>query len=156
MYGPIPRTQPAGATPFDNSTNGFVAQDTQAAIEEAYQLGANASRGPTVCGFDGTASSGRWLEFYANNPSNTNPFVLAEAAQLIALSIVTSATSATGTATVYKNGVALTTISLAAQKKNAISGLSFNFAVLDEISIQITSGSISRPTLYMFIRTLPA
>ena len=143
------------SVPFDNTSNGFTATEVQSAIEEAYQAAANASRGPTIAGFDGTASTGRWLEFYANNPSDSNPFVLAEPAQLIALSIVTSAASATGTATIYKNGVSLQTISLAAQKKNAVNGLTHNFTTLDEISVQITSGSISRPNVYLFIRTLP-
>ena len=32
------RTQAARGTPFDNSANGFIATDTQAAIEEAYAL----------------------------------------------------------------------------------------------------------------------
>lgn len=149
------KIQVSEETPFDNSTNGFTANEVQSAIEEAYQLGANASRGPTICGFDGTASSGRWLEFFANNPSNNSPFILAEDAELIALSVVTASGSSTGTVTIYKNGVSLTTISLTAQKKNAINGLTLSLLELDEISAQVTSGSISRPNLYMFIRTLP-
>ncbi len=145
----------ARSTPFDNTSNTFISTNVQAAIEEAYQTAANASRGPTVCGFDGSASSGRWLEFYANNPSDASPFIVAEPAELIALSIVTASTSATGTVTIYKNGVSIQTISLTAQKKNAISGLAHLLSTLDEISVQVTSGSISRPTVYIFIRTLP-
>lgn len=34
MFGPVGRSQPADATPFDNATNGFVSQDVQKAIEE--------------------------------------------------------------------------------------------------------------------------
>ena len=148
-YNPV-----AGQVPFDNTTNGFTSEEAQSAIEEAKQQGAAASRGPTICGFDGTASTGRWLEFYANNPSNNNPFIVAEPSELIAVSIVTSATSATGTATIYKNGISITTISLAAQKKNASTGLTLALTTLDEVSVQITSGSISRPNVYLFIRTL--
>lgn len=144
------------STPFDNSTNGFTAENAQTAIEEAYLTAANASRGPTIAAFDGNGSSGRWLEFYSNNPSNNNPFIIAENSQLIAVSIVTSAASATGTVTIYKNGVSVQTISLAAQKKNSINGLTTLLADLDELSVQVTSGSISRPQVYMFIRTLPS
>lgn len=147
--------QVAESVPFDNDTNGFTSEDVQTAIEEAYALGANASRGPTICGFDGSASTGRWLEFYSNNPSNNSPFIIAEPSELIALSIVTANASATGTATIFKNGVALQTISLTAQKKNAVNGLAHLFATLDEISVQITAGSVSRPVVYIFIRTLP-
>lgn len=147
--------QVAETVPFDNATNGFTSEEVQAAIEEAYQAAANASRGPTVCGFDGTASSGRWLEFYANNPSDDNPFIVAEPAELIAVSIVTAATSATGTVSIFRNGISIQTISLAASKKNAISGLAHSLNTLDEISVKVTSGSIKRPTVYIFIRTLP-
>lgn len=147
------KIQVAEETPFDNNGNGFTSVEVQSAIEEAYSLGAATSRGPTVCAFDGTGSSGRWLEFYNNNPSNNNPFIVAENNRLIAVSISASSNS-TGTVTIYKNGVSVQTISLSASRKNAISSLSVNFVSLDEISAKVTSGSISRPTLFMFIRTL--
>lgn len=142
----------ASEVPFSNDTNGFVSTDTQAAVEEAMQLAANSSRGPTICGFDGTGSTGRWLEFFANNPSNNNPFIIAENNRLVAISISASANS-TGTVTVYKNGSSITTISLSGTKKNAVSGLALSLASLDELSLEVTSGSISRPTVFMFIQT---
>lgn len=145
----------AKSVPFDNSTNGFTSEETQSAIEEAFQAGANASRGPTVCGFDGNGGTGRWLEFFANNPSNNSPFIVAEPSELIAVSIVSAVASSTGTVTIYSNGSSITTISLSSQKKNAISELTIPLSSLDEISVQITSGSISRPTVFLFIRTLP-
>lgn len=146
-------TPVAESVPFDNSTNGFISEEVQSAIEEAYNLGAATSRGPTICGFDGNASSGRYLEFFANNPSNNNPFIVAENNRLTAVS-VSSSSNSTGTITIFKNGVSVQTISLSASRKNAISGLSVDFAALDEISASVTSGNISRPTLFMFIRTL--
>lgn len=153
--GPIYKSPVARGVPFDNSTNGFTATETQAAIEEAKLVASNASRGPTVCGFDGNASNGRWLEFYSNNPSNNNPFIVSEPSELVALSVSASA-NATGTVTVFKNGISLTTISLSAARKNRIKGLALSLTDLDEISVQITSGSISRPNVYLFIRTLPS
>lgn len=139
--------------PFDNSSNGFTADNDQAAIEEAKATAAASSRGPTICGFDGTAANGRWLEFFSNNPSNNSPFIVAENNQLVAVSISSSASS-TGTVTIFKNGTSIQTISLSASKKNAISSLSINLVALDEISLEVTAGSISRPTVFMFIRTL--
>lgn len=149
-YNPV-----ASEVPYDNSSSGLTADDTQGAIDEAYASAANASRGPTICGFDGTASSGRYLEFYANNPSNNNPFVVAEPVQLIALSISASSNS-TGTVTVYKNGVSVTTLSLSAARTNRVKNLAINYTDLDEISASVTSGSISRPTLFLFLKTLPS
>ena len=147
-------TQVSYSVPFDNATNGFVSTNAQQAIEEAYTGGAAASRGPTICGFDGTASTGRWLEFFGNNPSNNNPFILAEPSELEALSISASSNS-TGTVTIFKNGVSITTISLSASRKARTNNLGLSLTDLDELSVQVTSGSISRPTVFIFIRTLP-
>lgn len=149
----IEKSQVAKSIPFDNSSNGFTADEAQTAIEEAKLLAANASRGSTICGFDGTASVGRYLEFFSNNPSNNSPFIVSEPSQLIALSVSASSNS-TGTITIYKNGVVLTTITLTASRKNRIKNLALNLTDLDELSASITSGSITRPTLFMFIRTL--
>ncbi len=154
MSGPKISTTPvAKSVPFDNSTNGFTSKESQSAIEEAKQLASEVSRGPIICGFDGNGSTGRWLEFFSNNPSNNNPFIIAEPNQLIAISISASSNS-TGTITIFKNGIALTTISLTASRKNSVNGLSFNLTSLDELSLRVTSGSIARPTVFMFIRTL--
>jgi hypothetical protein len=139
---------------FDNSTNGFTSTRVQPAIEEAKTVAGLTSRGPTVCGFDGTGSTGRWLEFYQNCPSNNSPFVVAEPAQVEGLALVTSSATATGTVIVFKNGVAIQSISLVAQKKNRIKGLTLDLTDLDELSVQVISGSITRPILYLFIRTL--
>lgn len=143
----------AKSIPFDNSTNGFTSTETQSAVEEAKQLAANSSRGPTICGFDGNGSTGRWLEFFANNPSNNNPFIIAENNELIAVSICAS-TNSTGTVSIFKNGVSIQTISLSASRKNAVTGLTHSLVSLDELSLQVTSGSITRPTVFMFIRTI--
>lgn len=144
----------AESVPFDNTSTAFVSDNVQDAIIEAYNIASNASRGPTVVAYDGVANVGRYLEFYSNNPSSTNPFVISEPAQLIALSISASVNS-TGTVTIYKNGVGVQTLSLAASRTNRIKGLTHLFTDLDEISASITSGSISRPTVFLFIRTLP-
>ncbi len=112
------------------------------------------SRGGIFCGFDGTGSTGRWLEFFSNNPSNNNPLVIPEASSLRAISISTSAATATGTVTVFKNGVAVETISLAASKTARKKNLNVLFTDLDLISLKVTSGSITRPQVTIFIRTL--
>lgn len=142
------------SVPFDNTTNGFVSTEAQSAIEEAKSVAASASRGPTTCGFDGNAGTGRWLEFYSNNPSNNNPFIVAEPAEIVSLS-VSAAANSTGTVTIFRNGVSLQTISLSANRKARVKSLAHALTDLDELSVQITSGSISRPVVYLFIRTLP-
>lgn len=144
----------ARSVPYDNSTSGLAATEVQTAIDLAYEQASNASRGTTTCGFDGSASSGRYLEFFSNNPSSNNPLIMPENSELIAVSISASSNS-TGTVTIYKNGVSVTTISLSASRKNVVSSLAIAFAALDELSVSVTSGSISRPTVFLNIRTTP-
>lgn len=154
MSGPKINTTPvAKSVPFDNASNGFVSKESQSAIEEAKQLASKVSRGPAICGFDGNGSTGRWLEFFGNNPSNNSPFIVAENNELVAISISASANS-TGTVTIYKNGTAVENITLTAARKNAKSNLLVSYSPLDEISARVTSGTISRPTLFLFLRTL--
>lgn len=146
-------TPVASTVPFNNSANGFTSTDTQAAIEEAKALAANSSRGGLICGHDGASSVGRYLAFYPSNPSNTNPLIIPEPSELVALSISASANS-TGTLTVYRNFVPVTTISLSSSRKNRIQGLEINLTDLDELSVSVTSGSISKPMMTLFIRTI--
>lgn len=147
--------QVAEAVPFDGSgaSPAFTSEDANSAIIEARDTArGEASRGGFVCSFDGTASTGRWLEFSANNPSNTVPMIVAEPGQIRALSLASSASS-TGTVTIYKNGVSIDTLSLSASKKASKKDLTHAITDLDEISVQATSGSISRPNFYIFIQT---
>jgi hypothetical protein len=132
---------------------GVTADEVQTALEQIYNLAKNASRGAIGCGFDGNASTGRWLEFFANNPSNDSPFVVPEPGILRAIS-ASSTSNATCVITVFKNGVSVATLSFSAAQAARDKTLNVSVTDLDEISVQVTSGSISRPTFFMFVQTL--
>ena len=51
----------AKSIPFDNSTNGFIADDTQAAIEEVQVASSNSSSPGFTWGRSGNLSTGTWL-----------------------------------------------------------------------------------------------
>ena len=67
---------------------------------------------------------------------------------------MSASANSTGTVSVYNNGVSIQTLSLAASKKARVKGLSYVFADLDEISVKVSAGSVSRPTVFLFLRTL--
>lgn len=152
MSGKVKISPVAGAIPISPIV-GVTAVEVQAALEEIYNLAKNASRGAIGCGFDGSASTGRWLEFFANNPSDNSPFVVPEPSILRAIS-ASSTSNATCVITVFKNGVSVATLTFTAAQVARNKTLSVSLTDLDEISIQVTSGSISRPTFFMFIQTL--
>lgn len=135
------------------NASGFVADNISDAIVEAKATAAAASRYVINAAFDGSAGSGRWLEFAANVPSNTSPFIVPETSILVALSLVGASATQTATATVFKNGAVVQTVALIAAKKNRVTGLNITLAPLDELSIQVTAGTVSKPLINLFIRT---
>ena len=144
-------TNVAVSTPFNNSINGFVATDVQTAIEEAKSSAEGKVRYNATCGFDGNASSGRYLEFITNISSSLTPFVIAEKSYLKSISIGTNGNSTT-TVTIYKNGVALETIATSGTSKNNKKNLTHILNELDGISASVTSGSSSRPMVFLFFQ----
>lgn len=64
-------SQVAASVPFDNSTNGFASQDTQAAIEEAKALAQGFPRAAKICTANGTVGNNDWIgptELLPNTP----------------------------------------------------------------------------------------
>lgn len=142
----------AYSVPFDNETNGFIASDVQAAIEEA-RATASASRYTIACGFDGTAGVGRWHEFATNVPSDGTPFVVPKACTIREIAIASSGNSTT-TISIYKNGTVtvIETIALAAQSRNYKANLNINLAAGDYLAAKTTAGSASKPMIFIFIQ----
>lgn len=75
----ITKNAVAVSVPFDNSTNGFVAQDTQAAIEEAKQNAEGFPRAGVRSTYNGTVTGSSWLgpnELLPNTPLLIAPVAL--------------------------------------------------------------------------------
>jgi hypothetical protein len=128
--------------------NGFTKRNNQEAIEEARNTAQGKVRYMASCGFDGTASSGRYLEFNSNVDSNQSGLVLALPSILKELSVCI-ASSGTVTFVVYTWGgsteTQIATISISASRKAVVTGLSVSLASLTELRVKTTSGSGSRP-----------
>jgi hypothetical protein len=61
--GPVHKSTVAQSTPFDNETNGFVATDVQAAIEEARQSAEGFPRAGLALTANGTLTTGNWITY---------------------------------------------------------------------------------------------
>jgi hypothetical protein len=137
---------------FDNATNGFVSTDVQSAIEEARNNAQSKARYAVSGGFDGNASSGRYLEFNSNVDSNQSGYVNANASWLKEISCVCQ-TSSTITFTIAKVGGAdLATCVITASRKGITTGLTIPVVSLDELTVRVTSGSCSRPITWLFFQ----
>jgi hypothetical protein len=112
------------------------------------------SRFCTSCGFDGNASTGRYLEFSSNVDSNQSGFLIPRNLLLKELSLTVQANS-TITFGVYKfvSGVEtlLTSISTTASRARYITDLNIALNAGEEVRVKCTSGSASRPVFFMFM-----
>lgn len=133
--------------------NGFVSKTCQEAIEEAKSGAEGKMRYLASCGFDGTATTGRYLEYNSNVDSNLSGFVIALASYLreLTISVVSNATT---TFKVYtRNGTTETevaSISLSNARIGSVTGLSVSLPALSEIRIKCTSGSSARPIVFQY------
>lgn len=165
MAGPF--TFPvAQAVPFEPNRNpqyggnpgpsGIASENTQDAIEEAkadaIAYADTVSRWEATCAFDGTGSTGRWLAWTQNNPSNNSPLVVPKNGAVTELGF-SCTSNATTTITLFKNGVSTgTTISVAAATSAIVTGLNVTFVAGNKLSFQVTSGSSGRPSVFMFAK----
>ena len=95
-------------------------------------------------GYTGAASTGRWLLYAGVVTAATAGPNMAVICRIKGLAFSANA-SATCTATIYKNGSALTTISLSSQIRTTVTALNLPLAVGDFLGVQITSGSCTNP-----------
>lgn len=110
----------------------------------------------TTCGFDGNASSGRYLEFTSNVDSNQSGFVTHVTSTIVAATLAVQASS-TITFTIYEyNGtteVALGTVSTAASRTGSTTSVAWSVPQGRQIRVKCTSGSASRPVCALYIVT---
>ena len=103
------------------------------------------------CGYGGNAGSGKWLEFYATNPSNTSPYIPAEQGTVRAISA-----SCDGPTTItfgfYINGVQQDTLTITSGSTAYESGLNISFSAGDRFSVKVESGSAKDPGFEISIR----
>lgn len=143
------QSQVARGTPFDNSTNGYVSTNVQDAILESLSTSIERARFTILCAYNATANTGRWLEWFQSVPSDTNPFVYPRDSVIKELSLSVRS-SATVTIRLFKNGIQVQDISLVSSKAATLTSLSLPFAALDELSMRVTSGTCSKPVLFIF------
>lgn len=103
--------------------------------------------------YGGNANSGRYLEVYPGSDSLTSPFLIISSQAIIALSLVASA-SVTATVSIYKTTDLvnpITTISLANETQKVITELFVQLSANDKIAIKVSSGSIIKPVITIYI-----
>ena len=142
--------QVAQQTPFDNDTNGFVAEDVQGAIEEVNdKVNASASPGFSF-GRSGNVPSDTWLYRPGGVPSNTTGIPMAITGPSVVLVAVGNENVSTFNIQVYEHEgdeVNLTLIGTVSVVSARTGVFSVNFPATSgrQLAIKLSSGSAKNP-----------
>ncbi len=103
--GIIHESSVAESVPFDNATNGFVATDVQAAIEESLTVAVGKPRYSIPTTHNGTVSNNQWLGYTNLLSGNDVPIRVPIASTLKEITFSFKGTSVDGNFVLYKNGL---------------------------------------------------
>jgi hypothetical protein len=145
------KTSVATSTPFDNETNGFIADNVQDAIEEVREGGGSA-RYPILFSYNGSAGPGKELELFQAVSSFDSPFVVAEVGTVKSMSFSNINVDNFEIA-FYKNGTLVDTLVVSSSDTGYEAGLSWAVAAGDKISAKMISGSARNPVYVVSIKT---
>ena len=140
---------------FDNSTNGFIAKDTQGAIEEvANRVAVSASPGFSW-GRSGNSSAGTYLQ-NDTVPSNITGRLVPVSSGSITTVFVACDIDATFTIVVERRVgntfTQIASVSVTASRKQTFSGLNVPVTLNDEICVKIGTGSAQNVVVGLIIR----
>jgi len=108
---------------------------------------------PLIVNYGANAGTGRYLEYYPERDSLSAPFVVVANESIRAVSLGAEALS-TGTVGIFKTTDLVTpiySISLASEDRKLEIALSVSLNALDEICWRVTSGSIQKPFMGIYI-----
>jgi hypothetical protein len=107
-----------------------------------------------IASYNGNAGTGKYLEFFPGQGSDTNPFPIPEISFIRTVTLSATANS-TGTVSFYKNfnfTTPIFSISLSNSIYNKVT-TTINLSIDDRLSCKVTSGSINKPDIVLFIQT---
>lgn len=91
---------------FDNSSNGFLSNNTQDAIEESKNTAVGKARFAITTVFNGTIGNNAWLGYSELLPGNTTPIRIPTSCILKEITLSWNGASVDGRFSIYKNGTA--------------------------------------------------
>lgn len=133
-------TQVARSTPFDPTGSSLASTNVNDALIEVLNT-AGRSRYALVYGYNGNSTPLRYLELFQNVASNVSPYIIPDTSTINYLSVSVQLNVVSSLFTVYKNGSAVTTITIT-NDKTAYYTLPtpINLVAGDAISVSHTSG----------------
>lgn len=124
---------------FDNTLNGFIATDVQAAIEESKTSAPGKARASVTCTFNGAIGNNNWLGYNELLPGDTVPIRVPWNSTLKEITVsYASGVAVDGRLVIYKNGTAAGNIVHTETFTNQSNGKNIT------LSLSLTSGDTIR------------
>ncbi len=144
----------ADQIPFNNSTNGYLSDDVQAAIEESKSEAVANDRFAVTYSYNGNCGSGKYPEFYSGQSSDISPFLLPNDSIIKTITLRTTLAS-TGVMSIYEASDLLTPLVSVTftNETNKIVSPDISLDAYDEVVIKCDSGSFSKPHGALWIQT---
>lgn len=140
----------AASITFNNSGTGLSSTNVQDGLAEVQSnISANNGRFCLSAGFDGSASTGRYLEWNTNVASNYTAFNPPKTCYLNEISFASNG-NCTTTINILKNGTNIQSITCTSDNKAQVISLNHTILKTDQIRVMVSSGSSSRPMIYLF------
>lgn len=149
----ISKGQVASSTPFDNSSNGFVADQVQAAIEELQVLTLQQSY-PLLANYNGSANVGRYLEGFPGEASDTAPFAIPLTAKLLHVTVQATAAT-TGSIRIYNltTAAAIYDAAFSGTSRQIYTNLNIGgISAGDELSVYVIGAAINKPKIRFWLQ----
>lgn len=138
--------------------SGLESTDVQSAIEEAKADALANDRFLLLPNFGGNANTGRYLEIFPNQASDTSPIFSSAGLRILSVVLQTTAANTTCTVGIFDINVSTVvpvySVVMVAQKRveyigSPLATLSANC----QLAVRVTSGSINTPSMQIFFST---
>lgn len=107
-----------------------------------------------ICSYNGNAGTGKFLEWYPGQTSDTSPFPIPESSYIRTVTLSTTAAS-TGTLSFYKStdlATSILDVSLSASVYTKVNA-AIPLLADDKLVTKVSAGSFNKPALTMFVQT---
>jgi len=107
-----------------------------------------------LASYNGNAGSGKYLEFFPGQSSDSSPFPIPEVSYLRTL-ILSSSSNSTGTISLYNNNDLVNPIANISLTNNRYARIDFALLIPQDtqLTAKVSSGSISKPGMVLWIQT---
>lgn len=111
---------------------------------------------PVTCSYSGGATTGRYLEFFPSNASDSSPFIIVTDSLLIGLSISASSNATCTIGVFYSTNLVtpIATVSLSNATTGYVTNLSNSLVSGSQLSVRVISGSANKPGAALYLTSI--